>query len=766
MSYRNVRTWIVSTLAVALGLFCMLADPSLDRSAEITVNSKVGSPSLEGVEPRLASVDRFAEATSDGSVPLNLPERGWVDALRHLTAYEITPPADHPAGGEQYQAQNRAQGLRVGFSPKGIHVVPRGSVEGLRMELSGIGYGDQLERVSDGLLEPSGERINYHRTTAAGAELTEWYVNSPRGVEQGFTLPAPPSANQTGQPLVLELELSGGLEPTLEAGGGAIAFATPDGIAALRYSGLHAYDAGGHELTSWMEVRVRSIALVVDDAKARYPVTVDPLIATETNLTASDAAASDEFGLSVAISGDTAVVGAHWDDDDGPKSGSAYVFIRIGETWTQQAKLTALFADTADEFGRSVAISGDTIVVGAPFDDDFCPPGNSDCNSGSAHVFVRTGEQWSVGAKLRASDAAAGDFFGFSVAISGDTAVVGAHHPNVVGSNPGSAYVFQKPATGWANAFETVILTASDAADGDTFGASVAISGDTAVVGAPFAEPAGVRSGRAYVFVGSGASWSQQRKLTAQDAGATDVFGFSVAISGNTAVVGAFGDDGGGGAGSGSAYVFVRDGTTWSRSIKLTASDAATQDSFGFSVAVSGGGAKVVVGAYLDDDAGPQSGSAYVFLRTATNTWTEEAKLTASDAAAGDHFGRSVAVSGDTAVVGAERDDRAGTNVNTNNGSAYVYDDLIDPVTLIKELIEDVEVLNLKNGIDNSLDAKLNAAIQTLEDANNNNIAAAISALQAFINAVQAQSGKEILEEDADELIASAQVIIDLLKKI
>ncbi len=389
--------------------------------------------------------------------------------------------------------------------------------------------------------------------------------------------------------------------------------------------------------------------------------TVPALAQTATQvakLVATDMAEEDNFGFSVAVSGDTAVVGARFDDAAGSNSGSAYVFVRNPSdgTWTQQAKLTAMGAAAGDNFGFSVSVDGDTAVVGAYQDDD------AGSTSGSAYVFTRSGSTWTQQAKLTAADAATGDHFGFSVAVSGDTAVVGARFDDFRATNSGSAYIFTRSGSTW---IQQAKLTASDGAFVDLFGSSVAINVDTIVVGAKNDDDAGSNSGSAYVFTRSGTMWSQQVKLTAGDAAAGDNFGISVAVSGDTAVIGAFLDDDASSQ-SGSAYVFSRSGSTWTQQSKLTAADAALADQFGISVSVSGDTA--VVGAYSDDDAGFQSGSAYVFSRSGS-TWTQQAKLTAADAATGDRFGISVSVSGDTAVVGANQDDDAGAN----SGSAYVF---------------------------------------------------------------------------------------------
>jgi len=371
------------------------------------------------------------------------------------------------------------------------------------------------------------------------------------------------------------------------------------------------------------------------------------------NLTASDAAVGDQFGTSVSISGDTAIVGVFGDDDAGSFSGSAYVFVRSGTTWTEQAKLTASDPATLDFFGFSVSISGDTAIVGASGSVFGSGPG-------FAYVFVRSGTTWTEQAKLTASDAAAGDFFGFSVSISGDTAIVGAHGNDDTGSNSGSAYVFVRSGTTWT---EQAKLTASDAAAFDNFGFSVSISDDRAIVGARLDDDAGGNSGSAYIFDFDGTSWTQT-KLTASDAAAGDQFGRSVSISGDRAIVGALLDDDAGGN-SGSAYIFDFDGTSWTQT-KLTASDAAAVDLFGIRVSILGD--RAIVGAHFDDDAGGNSGSAYIFDFDGTS-WTQT-KLTASDAAAGDIFGRSVSISGDRVIVGAPFDDDAGTD----SGSAYVFE--------------------------------------------------------------------------------------------
>ncbi len=383
----------------------------------------------------------------------------------------------------------------------------------------------------------------------------------------------------------------------------------------------------------------------------------------EQMVTVSDVAADDRFGESVALLGDTALVGARgYDVGLNPDQGSVYVFTRSGSTWSLQQQLTASDGAEGDWFGSSVALSGDTALIGAPLDD---VSGNSD--QGSAYVFTRSGTTWSQQAHLTAADGAAGDYFGASVALSGDTALVGADNDNVSGNAyQGSAYIFTRSGAAWS---QQAHLTASDGAAEDFFSLSVALSGDTALVGAPDDNVSGNnQQGSAYVFVRSGSSWSQQAHLTGSDGAEEDWFGMSVALSGDTALVGASGKTVGAHYGQGSVYVFTRSGATWTLQGQLTASDGAAYDQLGFSVSLDGETA--LVGAPQDDvGANVGQGSAYVFTRSGA-TWTQQGQLTASDGAAEDIFGYSVALSGDTALVGAPQHDVGG---NADQGAVYFF---------------------------------------------------------------------------------------------
>jgi hypothetical protein len=245
-------------------------------------------------------------------------------------------------------------------------------------------------------------------------------------------------------------------------------------------------------------------------------------------------------------------------------AGSAFVFVRFGTSWIPQAQLIAPDAFDGDNFGSSVALDGDTVVVGVAGDDTV---GTS---NGSAYVFVRFGTVWSPQAKITAPDAEEYDYFGSSVGLDGDTAVVGAVWDNLPGaSNAGSAYVFVRSGSVWTYQAK---LIATHPETGDNFGYSVAVDEDTAVVGAILDDsPAGSYAGSATVFVRSGMTWTPQAKLTAPDAAGDDQFGSSVDLTGGTAVVGAYQDDVREMTDTGSAYVFVRSGTTWIPVAKLRA---------------------------------------------------------------------------------------------------------------------------------------------------------------------------------------------------
>ncbi|MEE8154748.1 MAG: FG-GAP repeat protein [Phycisphaerales bacterium] len=376
-----------------------------------------------------------------------------------------------------------------------------------------------------------------------------------------------------------------------------------------------------------------------------------------------DGAEFDFFGKSVAISGTTAIVGAHSDDDNGSSSGSAYLFDTT--TGQQIAKLLADDGASEDLFGFSVAISGTTAIVGALWDDD------NGIDSGSAYLFdTTTGLQID---KLLPNDGAPSDIFGASVAISGppgrEIAIVGAYQDDDNGINSGSAYLFHA-----TTGRQIGKLLPNDGAAIDWFGISVAIDGppgeEIAIVGALGDDDNGEASGSAYLFdVTTGAQFA---KLLPDDGAAFDGFGRSVAISGVIAIVGAEDDDDNG-IDSGSVYLFeISDLKNPVQIAKFLPNDGAAVDRFGISVAISGtpGSQVAIVAAWGDDDNGDHSGSAYLIDISNPEEPSQIAKLLPNDGAAGDFFGSSVAIDGMTAIVGAFFDGDNGYR----SGSAYLFD--------------------------------------------------------------------------------------------
>ncbi len=366
-------------------------------------------------------------------------------------------------------------------------------------------------------------------------------------------------------------------------------------------------------------------------------------------LLGSNGESYDEFGRSVFIDGDTAIVGASG-FDDASKTGVADVFIRTDDTWVFQQELSPSDGNAGDHFGYSVAVDTDTALIGSLYGDGVVT------GSGCVYVFTRTGYTWTQQAKLIPSDGAAGDGFGCSVSLDGDIALVGDDWNQAVDYHSGAAFVFIRTDGSWTLQQK---LVPSDGEQWDMFGFSVSVQGNTALIGALFGNGIVADTGCAYTFIQYGSTWSQQQKLFAT--GGSDGFGHCVSLSGDSALVGARFDDGG----VGSAYVFTFSGITWTQQQRLTPLDPGVEMSFGIAVSLYGDFA--LVGA-MDELSGDDPGAAYMFTRTGTE-WTQQAKLVPSDGSPGDFFGIYVSVSGDYALIGANRDDDNGYW----SGSAYIF---------------------------------------------------------------------------------------------
>jgi hypothetical protein len=497
--------------------------------------------------------------------------------------------------------------------------------------------------------------------------------------------------------------------------------------------------ANSHELTNgeiheglstleWQSIKKQiDFKINISNARTGNPkILNNSAIKQTTYLKASYPERSDNFGHSVAISGDTMVVssiredsiaaGVNGDETDNTSSdsGAAYVFVKEGESWVKQAYLKSSNPRQGDRFGQSVAIDGDTIVVGANRAHPFLR------NSGIAYVFVRNNGVWEQQDFLRASNSGLNDQFGYSVAISNDTIVIGAifEQSNATGVNgdesdnsvsgAGAAYVFIRESGIWT---QQAYLKASSAPDIiDVFGVSVAISGNTIAVGASqeSSNSLGInndqsnnlanQSGAVYVFNRMGTQWSQQAYIKASNTGEEDYFGENIAISGDTLVVSAqfessnaTGIDGDQlndlSESSGAAYVFIRTAETWSQQAYLKASNAQTNDIFGNSVAIDGD--TIVVGALGEDsdamglngnefdNSSNNSGALYVFNRL-DDVWLQSHYVKASNSQANDLFGQSVAVDENTIVSGSIDEDSNGedeaNNQSHNSGAAYVFE--------------------------------------------------------------------------------------------
>lgn len=384
---------------------------------------------------------------------------------------------------------------------------------------------------------------------------------------------------------------------------------------------------------------------------------------SERHLEASDGAAFDHLGFSVAAGSEVVMAGARFADAAGEDSGAVYAFQRGPAGWSEKAKLVPADPSPHDRFGNAVALDGDTLVVGAPAHHELGR------KVGSAYVFRYRGTAWRQEAKLAAPEAAR---FGQAVAVSGDRLVVGAPGGLVDGAVAGAVYVFRRRGTSWRREAR---LTAEDARAGHLFGLAVGISGDTVTAGAPGDNDRGSLTGAAYVFRSAGDGWRQEAKLLAEDAAALAELGKAIAIDGETVVVGAdgvggarrVGDNENVGKFSGAAYVFRRRDGAWRQEAKLLAADRKAADRFGNAVAVHLD--TILVGSHFADPAGLSSGAAYVFRRR-QGQWSQERKLIPEDPVAGEEFGNAVAVRVGVLAVGALRGGSRGTAA----GSVSVFE--------------------------------------------------------------------------------------------
>jgi hypothetical protein len=682
------------------------------------------------------------------ATPNGLSGSAWssirAEYLRHRQA---AFPQD---GG--HRARNYGQQWVTRFDGRGFDVTPDAGGWRWGLELQSYGFPGQERGVMHARASADVEKLSYQWDPL----MTEWFVNGNRGLEHGFTLASRPGKSDAA--LALRLAVRGTLTPRVSPDGRWVSFLDPREAPAVNYAGLKVTDAQGRELAARFIREPDGLRLEVEERGAHYPITIDP-IAQQAYLkpaAVGTTQAGDWFGYSVAVSGDTVVVGAPQEDSSSlgvnstpnelaaGSSGAAYVFTQSAGVWSQQAYLKPAAVgpggQAGDHFGFSVAVSGDTVVVGAPEEDSSSTGVNSvplegATDSGAAYVFIRSGGLWSQQAYLKppvlgSSRAGTGYEFGWSVAISGDTVAVGAYdEPSSstgINSSPidgaagaGAAYVFARSGGVWTQQAYLKPAAVGTSQANDHFGAAIAVSGDTVVVGA-FQEDSsstGINStpneaaggaGAAYVYARSAGVWSQQAYLKPAAVGpqgqAGHLFGTSVAVSGDTVVVGANHESSStqginttpndAAGSSGAVYVFTRNAGAWSQQAYVKPSGVGvTQvgDNFGISVALSGD--TMVVGADGEDssttginstpnESASIAGAAYVFTRSA-GVWSQQAYLkpaVVGTTQAGDNFGWSVGVSADFIVVGAYLEDSSTLGVNStpnegaaDSGAAYVF---------------------------------------------------------------------------------------------
>ncbi|WP_367873259.1 hypothetical protein [Luteolibacter sp. Populi] len=501
----------------------------------------------------------------------------------------------------------------------------------------------------DSRISTAGTRAEYRHQDGT----VEWFDNRAEGIEHGFTLAQRPPAS--GESVRLEFRLDG-LTASAAGNGGDLLLGPADGAACLRYSGLKVFDALGNPLPASMHAEKGGISIAFNDHGASYPVTVDPLITTlEQRLdppVPGFGAAPNEFGEAIAIDGDTALVGTPYDDiPGGDMSGSVYVFRLVAGTWTQEAWLTASDRLAVDTFGMAIAFQGDHAYIGAP---GAAAGGGIMSNRGCVYHFTRSGSTWTQQQILSPATASLNGAFGRSLALSGDTLIVGAPDQESSPQTAGSAYIFERQGASWVEAAK---LAPPGATAGDRCGFAVDIEGDQAVVAAPaYRNSVNSKTGSVHVFTRSGGSWSPAAKLSATAPGTG--FGRALDLQGDTLLVGAPDER----DYRGSAFVFTGSGGTWSAPAALTP-EVEVCAAFGSAVLLDGDQALVAAPGtrfYYDKPAG----EIIRFARQA-DVWAEAGpRIRRPDASPEDGFGFPLALHGNTLLAGM--------------GSAFSYADYTD----------------------------------------------------------------------------------------
>ena len=664
---RNILAWYLTFLVFLVSLFC--------STLVWANNNEQGKDSNHQV----------------ASVPPELEREHWqqinlqIEADRHrIYKAKNTWQADTPA--QNYSTQFRPNGPQILMQEEGPSQAIRLNFKSVEVD------GKKLE------LEPVQYNVDVNQFDYDHGMLVERYVNWPTGLEQSFII----QQALTGETLHIVTVIQSSLQ--IEMIGNALVLGGGHQVI-INYAGMEVIDSRGDRLSSNVELLGNKLIIEVDIQGARYPLKISrSAFSEEVKLIPFFSAPygddHDVMGHAVSIKGDRAIIGAPgptplFNSDEKP--GEAFVFERdaVTDQWLFAARITPEDSIEGDQFGASVSLLGDDVIVGAPGVNRL----------GSAYIFNFNGEHWSQSAKLVSSevnnndnfgssvsldsnrvlvgdniqgivhvfdfndgnwmpmaillpeDASSFNGFGISISLLGDRALIGA---TSIGTSFGSAYIFDFDGTNWNESSKLV-----SGGVFDEFGRSVSLSFNRALIGAPQDDANGIRSGSAYLFDLEDKKWVKSAKLLAKDLSSQSKFGNSVSLSGDRALVGAFGAreidlD------AGSAYIFDFDGVNWNQSAKLLADEGARDDEFGFSVGLSGD--DVLIGMPGDDDNGESSGSAFVFSFENMG-WTESVKLLPGEGAAGDVLGRSVSLFGTRALVGAP----VGFE-SFGRGSAYIFE--------------------------------------------------------------------------------------------
>jgi hypothetical protein len=645
---------------------------SLTAQAQVARRPLSRSDREPGSTPTLASLPAAAQTAISGALG------------RESDSYKVSMRD----GG--LQAENARQQLSAQFRASGVEV-RSGSVH-WGMALEGYGYGEAVRKLRAVRPEAKQNRVEYRR----GA-VTEWYVNGPLGLEQGFTLAEAPGS-QRDEPVTIALALSGDLQAVVNEDRTGLKLSDGEKRETLRYGGLSVSDATGKALRSWMEVRGTELRLRVDDAGAVYPVVVDPWVQLA-QLTTSDGKPGDFFGnaISVSADGNTIAIGALQKKVGiNIEQGAVYIFVKPASGWATSsaytAKLTSSNGRAGDAFGNSVALRNDAklLVVGAPN-----VTLGTKLGQGAVYIYQITAKGWKSTnrqtAELTASDGKAGDSLGSYVSVSATTIVAGAYAATV-GTNQyqGAAYVYVAGKTGWKTTSKfTAKLTTSDGAALDLFGFAVSINKNTILVGAPDANVGkNTGQGAAYVYVMPAKGWATTQtasaKLTASDGISWDDLGNAVALStdGTIALVGAEGAFiSMEGEAAGAVYLFAKPKTGWKGALNETAKLYASvnngnqDDRLGASLAISTDNSTIVAGAPCAISSGPNCGPGMVFSYSKpaggwSGQMTESGVASIAGEPSGDYFGISVGLgASNTLAVGAFA---AQVGTNKFQGEAYV----------------------------------------------------------------------------------------------